>query len=241
MPHFIVFIAALFLTSLPVHHATAQSLSSAQRDEINQLIKKNLKNNPEARAAALDNMQDYYREKSQKMEEDAVKNNRDKIIGDLRDPRFGPAKAKNVVVEFFDYNCGYCKRNFATIQTLMNGRDDTLFIFKELPILSATSEKAARIALSLSDKEDYRRLHKALMENKSTLDDRRLSEILSTLGLDEKKLTARSTDKDISKHIEDTRELASTLNITGTPSFYINGKIYKGLQSTEDMLAILNQ
>lgn len=240
MPYLPIIALTIFALLSDTKDLAAQGLSTDQRTEINQMIEDYLKTHPEALAQALDNMQDYYRAKSQQLEEQAVADHLDAIINDTRDPRFGPANAKNVIVEFFDYNCGYCKKNFASIQTLMNGSTDTVFIFKELPILSPTSEKAARIALSLEDPADYRRLHAALMENKSPLDDQRLSDILGQLGLDEKKLTARGTQQDISQHLDDTKKLAGNLNITGTPSFYINGKIYMGLQSTDDLLAILN-
>lgn len=219
----------------------AQSLTKDQRSEVNQMIADYLKNNPEALAAALDNMQDYYRNQAQQLETRAIADNRDQIISDPRDPRFGPANAPNVIVEFFDYNCGYCKRNYAAIQDLMNSRKDVLFIFKELPILSPTSEKAARMALSIDNPDDYQRFHAALMKNAGTLDAAALSSITVSLGLDEKKLSTLGKRASITDHLEDTKKLAGTLGISGTPSFYINGKIYKGLQSAEDLKAILAQ
>ncbi len=238
-----VLVAAGFALTLWLAPATAlaqPSFSDKETAEVNKLIRDYLMENPAVLAQALESMQDYYRSESKKMQSSAVNELGPQLVADPRDKSFGPLNAKNVVVEFFDYNCGYCKKNFPILQSLLQDRNDIRFIYKELPILSESSILASQLALAIDDLKTYRKFHKILMEKKSKLNDREIRQAVKSVGLDYDTLKRKSESAAIKNHIQQNNDLAQALGIQGTPSFFINGKVYEGALDRDELLAKLS-
>lgn len=214
-------------------------LSVNEKAEINALIGKYLMDNPDKLAEALDNMQDYYRAQSEQQRSQALKEHLPAILSDERDMRIGPKNAQNIIVEFYDYNCSYCRKNFQDLSKYMNEKGNILFIFKELPILSETSIEAARVALALKDPTEFQRYHARLMQASGRLTSHDIAEAIQLAGANPATVLSASKNEDIAAHIADTTELARKVGITGTPSFVINGTLYEGLLTKADLERIL--
>lgn len=217
--------------------AQAQSPSTTDRAQIESVIKDYLINNPEVIQEALDELD--RRDEAAMMA--AV---RDAIENDTRDIKVGPADAKVTIVEFFDYNCGYCKRSTDWVnQTIKTHPNDVRVIFKELPILDGrtkTSRPAAKAALAANKQGKYLEMHTALMDA-SGLTPERIKEIARKQGLNVKQLEKDMLDPELDVMLEDTLILANRIpSLTGTPFFIINDLMIAGAD-TDRLQASLDE
>ena len=157
-----------------------------------------------------------------------------RITGDARDIAIGPEDAKVTLVEFFDYNCGYCKRSTDWVRGVMEEHGgDVRIVFKELPVLdggrpNGTSRNAAKAALAAGRQGKYSTLHFSLM-NERSLTPERVEAIAEAAGLDMDKFRADMNDPAIDIHINQNLQLAREIPaLTGTPFFIVNDQYVSG-------------
>jgi len=205
--------------------AQAQSTSTANRAEIEAVIKDYLMKNPEIVQQALDEL-------VRKEEAAMMAFVREAIENDDRDVKIGPTNAKVTIVEFFDYNCGFCKRSTEWVnKTIAAHPNDVRVIFKELPILDGrtkTSRNAAKAALAAHRQGKYLEMHTALMEA-SGLTPERIKSVAKDVGLNVKKLEKDMQDPELDVMLEDTLILANRIPaLSGTPFFIINDMMIAG-------------
>jgi protein-disulfide isomerase len=212
--------------------------TEAQNADLDNHIRNFILNNPEVLIEAVDR----YRIDQQKLQADQevgfIKKYQNELFG-KDNPSIGPKDAKIVITEFFDYNCGYCKRALEDVVTLTNEHKEIRFVFKELPILSPTSETAARWALASQNQGKYFEYHKALMNHKGEKDPRNLESLAKEVGLDVAKLRKDANSASITKHLAESNEVAKQLSIQGTPAFVVGETIYRGylgLSGMRDMI-----
>lgn len=156
----------------------------------------------------------------------------EQIFQDSRDISIGPDTAKVTIVEFFDYNCSYCKRSADWVkQTIEHYPQDVQIIFKELPILenrTQTSRHAAKVALAAAKQDKYPDIHFALMKEAS-LNTARINDIAREHNLDMAQLTLDMETDLLNSHLQDTMNLAQQIpTLTGTPFFIINSQFVNG-------------
>jgi protein-disulfide isomerase len=154
-------------------------------------------------------------------------------------PIAGTDKGDITVVEFFDYNCGYCKRAMGDVTKLIDSDKKVKFVFKELPIFGKDSEGAARVALAASKQGKYFELHRALLEFKGKVDEAKALELGQKIGLDVEKLKKDMASAEVTKEIVETRQLAEKLGIQGTPHFFVADKVIPG--APENLHEVLTQ
>lgn len=142
----------------------------------------------------------------------------------------GPANAKTTFVEFFDYNCPYCRASGAAVRAYYDKhKTDTRFAFIEFPIKGPKSVAATRLALAARKQPDkYLEFHFALMGEEGEADAASVVMLAKKVGLDLEKLQADEQDPAIDTTIAAAHALAQAANIDGTPAFIVNGKIREG-------------
>jgi len=177
------------------------------------------------RADVEDIIQEYLMENPELLREALIELER-------RDISIGPKDAKVTIVEFFDYNCGYCKQSTEWVrQTIDKHPKDVRVIFKELPILdgrSKTSKDAARAALAAGRQGKYSTLHFSLMAERS-LTQERIGKIAEKAGLDMKKFKEDIQDPELTRQLDDALILANRIpSLTGTPFFIIGDDYISG-------------
>jgi len=131
------------------------------------------------------------------------------------------------VVQFFDYNCGYCKLAAPQIVQLIQEHPDVRFVFKEFPIFGEASDSAAKISLTAAGKARGLELYQAWMAEKP-LDEAAIDRRLTGLGLDPAGLRKAAQTPEIAKQVADVRALAMALKIQGTPAFIIGDTLIPG-------------
>lgn len=132
------------------------------------------------------------------------------------------------VVEFFDYNCGYCKRGLHDIVKLVETDPKARVVFKELPILSKGSEEASRIALAAKRQGKYWEMHKAMLGAKGHMNEASALRLAEKLGLDMDKLKADMASPEVEKEVKESEDLAKKLGVNGTPHFLVGDRAIPG-------------
>ncbi len=148
------------------------------------------------------------------------------------------------IVEFLDYQCGYCRRAHPDIMELIAGDGDIRWIVKELPILGPASELAARAAIATlitAGPDAYRALNDRLMRLDGPVTDASVDAALRGEGLDPEAVRARMDDAEVTRRIEATMTLAQDLAIQGTPSFVFKDRMLRGYVPIEAMREIVDQ
>lgn len=132
------------------------------------------------------------------------------------------------VVEFFDYNCPYCRKVASVVQQVEAADPRLRFVYKEFPILGPNSVFAAKAALAAHRQGRYAEFHRALMQGRGAADQPSVLRIAAEIGLDEARLKADMADPAIQSALDRNLELARTLRIAGTPGFVVGDEILRG-------------
>ncbi|MCB1435602.1 MAG: DsbA family protein [Rhodobiaceae bacterium] len=159
----------------------------------------------------------------------------DAIFRSAGDVVLGNPEGDVTLVEFFDYNCGYCKRTLADMNRLMETDDQLRVVFKEFPILSEGSLEAARLSLAAAKQDKYIEFHRAVMGARGEIDGQRALRIADELGLDTDKLQADAKAPEIDRTLGEAFQLASALRINGTPGFVVGRDIIPGAVGYEEL------
>jgi protein-disulfide isomerase len=203
-------------------------LSGTQRKEIEAVVREYLVENPEIlldMTAALNAKRDKI--EAERMA-DAIRKNSPAIFRPAASPIVGNASGDVTVVEFFDYNCTFCKRVVGDVAGLVDRDKKVKFILKELPVLGPGSEEAARVALATKMQGKYWEFHRAMLGSKGQATEASALRMAEKLGLDVAKLKQDMTSPEVKKEIDETRALAQKLGIEGTPYFLIADRIIPG-------------
>ncbi|HLY07462.1 MAG TPA: DsbA family protein [Rhizomicrobium sp.] len=154
-------------------------------------------------------------------------------VGAFFNPRvafiFGPANAKTTLVEFFDYNCPYCRASIPPVKKFLVSHKDARLAFIEFPIKGPGSTVAARAAMAARNQRDkYLAFHFALMSQDGPVDEKMVFEVARQNGLDLEKLKSDMKSPAIDRSLAEAKTLASAASIDGTPAFIVNGHIREG-------------
>jgi protein-disulfide isomerase len=207
----------------PVH-----ALSAEDRKQIDKQIEDYFMRNPEKLEQALENMQAFMEDRTNRQQAEALIQNADKLYRDEADYTMGPQNAPITIVEFFDYNCGYCKRSFAPLMEVLEENKDVRLVFKEYPILGEPSYLASSTALAINDKMKYLTYHSKLMTHSGRVSQAVVEKILGELKLPPQKLQADARSDKYVLQLAETRQLADAIGVNGTPAFVINGQLFPG-------------
>jgi len=161
-----------------------------------------------------------------------------RLTAHRNDPSIGPANAPITIVEFFDYNCGYCKAaNDWVIRQGSDKNGQVRVVFKEFPILHEDSSIASRAALAAERQGKYREMHVALMKSHDFTAEH-LEQIAKSVGLNIDKWKKDMADPKFVEHIDRVHREAAEAGVEATPGFFINGQSLQGFNEgrLEDMM-----
>ncbi|OCW56694.1 DsbA family protein [Hoeflea olei] len=222
-------------TALPL---PAAALDDTQKQEFGAFIREYLLANPELLEEMSQALEIKKQAESQQMAQAAITDHKDAIFHASEDAILGNPDGDVTVVEFFDYNCSFCKRALSDMTDLLKKDPNVRIVLKEFPILGPDSLAAHRVAMSLRKiaPERYADFHLALMGGDVRATEDRAIEVATGLGVDEAALKAGMEDPSIGASIRQTYELANALGISGTPSFVIGDEAVFGAVGEEALL-----
>ena len=181
---------------------------------------------PEVIREAAQKLQENEQAAAAKASTESIQKFRGQLERDARDIVLNP-NGKVTVVEFFDYRCGYCKLAAPEVAKIIEQNPDVRFVFKQFPIFGEVSDTAAKVALTLTAKGKALVLYKSWMGEKA-LDDTLLDRDLTAAGIDPLQARKAAADPAIERQILDTRALAASLKIEGTPAFVVGDTLIPG-------------
>ena len=221
---------AFFVFGLTGNANAQQKLSSEQKQEVETIVREYILQNPEIIVDSIRELRRRDEAAAAEARKGALSSMQDQLAKDPNDPVMGNPNGDVVVVEFFDYRCGYCKKVFSDVQRLLKEDKNIKFVLKEWPILGDDSTYASRAALSIwfNQPDKYKAFHAALMENNGSLSNDRVLEHAKAVGVDVAKMKLGLGDLRVNQTIANNGKLASALGVTGTPAFIFGSDIMPG-------------
>ncbi|MCB1651249.1 MAG: DsbA family protein [Alphaproteobacteria bacterium] len=219
------------LYAAPAH---AEDFAIKSKDELNALIKEFLLDNPEVIFESVEKHRMAEEEKAQKDAMAKIKDYTTELTA-VDAPSVGSTSPDVTIVEFFDYNCGYCKRALPDIQKLVKEDPKVRVVFKEMAILGPSSKTAALWSLAAHKQGKYFEYHVALMNHRGAKDEAALMQLGKDAGLDVEKLKADANDPATEKMLEHDMDIARDIGANGTPAFIIGSQFIPGYVGEEGL------
>ena len=208
---------------------------SAQGDlpasgEIEAIVRDYLVANPEILMEMQASLETRQEEAQRVAQLDTIRNASETIFNASYDGLIGNPAGKVTIVEFFDYNCGFCKRALDDMDRLVAENSDLRFVLKEFPILGPDSQKAHQVSMAVRmlAPEKYGEFHRMLLGGQGRAGEEAAFRVARALGLDEAAIRAEMNNPEINQAFGETYEIANRLSITGTPSYVIGEEIVFG-------------
>jgi protein-disulfide isomerase len=221
--------------------ARAAEFNPAQREEMESIIKDYLISHPELLSEMGKLLEDKQKLAEDEQRKGALTSSADQIFRDKADFVAGNTKGDVTMVEFFDYNCAWCKKGFPEVIALLESDKNLRFVLKEFPIFGEDSEYAAKAALASERQGKYWELHIAMFTHEGKITKASVDEIAAAQGLNLAKLKKDMADPAIEETILRNRALAQSLAINGTPAFIIDDKVVPGYLPQADLAAAIDE
>jgi protein-disulfide isomerase len=247
MPSFRLLAPALFALVLcgTPPAASAQSFSDGQRGDIETIVRSYLLAHPEVLEEAMGELNKRQAAAEAEKHEASVANNSDAIFNSPRGVMLGNKDGDVTFVEFFDYNCGYCKRAMTDMLDLMKSDPKLKVVLKEFPVLSQGSVEAAQVAVAVrmqdSNGKKYLDFHQKLLGGRGPADKARAMAAAKDAGLDIGKLEKDLASPEVRATIEENFKLAEAMGMNGTPSYVIGKQVVigaVGLDSLKEKIGV---
>ena len=181
-----------------------------------------LENNPQIVITALQRYEQQQREAEEKAAAKLFLENIEELHNDANTPYVGPKDAKVVLVEFFDFNCGYCKRIANTMESVVKNNPDIKVVFKPMTFLG--SKPIALAAIAANEQGKFLEVYKAFLTNPARLDEAKINEIVEKAGLDMEKFKADVASDKVKQTVEAVAQLGNKVQVRGVPTLVLNGK-----------------
>ncbi len=223
-----IFKLAALAILLAVSSVAATEISAEQKQQIETIVRDYLLDHPELLRDMSEKLQAKEQEATEIARSDSLKANAKLIFGGKSDPIAGNPKGDVTVVEFMDYNCGWCKKSVDEIVKMTEEDKNIRVVIKEFPIFGAGSDYAARAALASVRQGKYWELHRALFKQETQVTQDVVDEVAASLGIDVAKMKADMDSKEIKDMIVANHDLAKSLKIEGTPAFIVDEVVVPG-------------
>ena len=213
--------------------AGAQSFSPDQRGEIERIIKDYLLKHPELLQEVMSELEKRQTAADAEKHRGAIKELSATIFNSSRQVTLGNLQGDVTVVEFFDYNCGYCKRAMTDMLDLLKVDGKVRFVLKEFPVLGEGSMQAAQVAVAvrMQDKtggKKYLEFHQKLLASRGSIDKARAVAAAKEVGLDVARIEKDLASEEVKATLEESYKIAEALGLNGTPSYVVGSDVVIG-------------
>jgi protein-disulfide isomerase len=225
-------------------HALAQ-FSPEQRGEIEKIIRDYLLRNPELLQEVIQEMEKRQAQADAEKHRQAIKDNAQALFNSPRQVVLGNPQGDVTMVEFFDYNCGFCRKALADKLELVKGDPKLRLVLKEFPVLGEGSTQAAQVAVSvrLQDKtggKKYLEFHQKMFASRGQVDKARALAVVREIGLDPARAEREMNGDEVRLTLEEDFRLAEALGINGTPTYVLDGQVVVGAVGVEKLREAIN-
>jgi protein-disulfide isomerase len=224
---------ALVAVMLVMAPLTALAQDTLSEDRVRELVRETILANPEILLEAFESLEQRSLEAEASARSDVIGQQRLLLEQDPNAPVLANADGDVTIVEFFDYNCPYCRRVKPTVEDLIEADPGVRIVYREWPILGDGSVFAARAALASREQGLYEEFHWALMGMEGRAEERSVLMVAREVGLDVQQLRLDMEAPEVEEHIETSMRLAELLGVTGTPAFIIGNSLIPGAVGLE--------
>jgi protein-disulfide isomerase len=241
MPSFRLLSAALFALALcgAPPAATAQSFSDTQRKDIEVIVRNYLLAHPEVLEEAMTELSKRQSAAEAEKHQAGVTKNAEAIFNSPRDVTVGNKAGDVTMVEFFDYNCPYCKRAMTDMMALIKSDPKLKVVLKEFPVLGPSSVEAAQVGIAVhmqdASGKKYLDFHQKLLNGRGQVDKARAMAAAKEVGVDMARLEKDLASPEIRATLEQNFKLAEAMGMNGTPSYVIGKQVVIGAVGVENL------
>lgn len=239
LPRFAILCGLIIGLSAPLSAPRAE-IAAPQKAEFEALIGAYLKQHPEVIREALTELERRQKEDEDNARQKAISGLSEQIFNSQMQAVVGNPSGKVTLVEFFDYNCGYCRRTLEDISRLTKEDKELRVVLKDFPVLGPGSVEAAQIAIALRAQfkgDKYWEFHQKLLSTRGQVGKAQALSVAKDLGADMNKVTADTSSPAIRANIEEVMKIADGLSLTGTPSFVLGDEVIIGAVGYDELKA----
>ena len=209
---------------------------------INASIESYLKSNPKIVREALEAAHRQEEEERQRRSEESYKTHLNELHNTSNSPVLGPKDAKITIVEFFDFNCGYCKRVAPAMKKVLENNSDVRIILKPVAFLSATSQTAAKVLLAANeiDSKKVIKYYEGLLSTKSSITEDVIYNTVKEAGYNVDEIKKMMESEKVKKNFEEITQLSQNVEVRGVPTLIINGSPLRAIDYDPIQNAINN-
>jgi protein-disulfide isomerase len=222
--------AAETAAEAPAAPAAPTDLTADQQTEVEGIIKNYLIANPEILRDAFAELQRREDAAAKAQQVAAIADNKDRLFSSSRQVVLGNPNGSATLVEFFDYNCGYCKRAHADMKKLLEEDKNLKVVLKEFPVLGPGSVEAAQVGAAVNEiaADRYAEFHDKLIGERGQVNGERALAVAEEMGLDRQKIAGMMNSDEVKATINEVYDIANKLNLTGTPSYVTPKEVIVG-------------
>jgi protein-disulfide isomerase len=239
-----IFASLVAVAMLCAPPASAQTFSDDQRHDIEGIIKDYLLKHPEVLQEAMAALDKKQQEAEAEKARTTIKENNATLFNSPHQVVLGNPQGDVTMVEFFDYNCGYCKRALPDMLTLLKSDPNIKFVLKEFPVLGEGSVDAAHVAVAARMQDPsgkkYIEFHQKLLGGRGPVDKARALAVAKEVGFDMARLEKDMASGEVKATIDENMKLADALGVNGTPSYVVGSELVVGavgLDSLKEKIA----
>jgi protein-disulfide isomerase len=217
--------------------AAAAEFSPAQTKEIGTIVRDYLVNNPEVLRDAMVELDRREKEAQQAAREKIIVGNSN-LLSSAHQAVIGNPNGKVTLVEFFDYNCGYCKKSLDDLAKLMKEDPNLRVVLKDFPVLGPGSVEAAQVASALRNQfsgDKFWTYHQKLLLTRGQVGRAQALALAKEMGADMGKLDRDMASPDVKAGIQEVMQMADGLNLTGTPSWVVGKEVVVGAVGYDEL------
>lgn len=233
----------LLALSLP-RGATAAEFSAPQRSEIEKILHEYLVSHPEVLQEAMAALEKRQTAAESEKHKAAVKKYAKEIFSSPNQVTIGNPQGNVTFVEFFDYNCGYCKRAMGDMVTLMKEDPKLKVVLKEFPVLGPGSVEAAQVAVAVRMQDPtgkkYFQFHEKMLNSRGQANKASAMAVAKSIGLDMVKLEKDMAGPEVKETLQESFKLAEALGMNGTPSYVIGDSVVVGAVGVDALREQIN-
>ncbi|BAT60876.1 disulfide bond formation protein D precursor [Variibacter gotjawalensis] len=217
----------------------AQGFSDQQRKEIQQIVKEYLIQHPEVLQEVATELEKRQAAAEADRNKAALAKNREAVFNSPYQVTLGNPQGDVTLVEFFDYNCGYCKRALGDKVELLKNDPKLRLVLKEFPVLGPGSIEAAQVAVAvrMQDKtgKKYFDFHQRLMSGRGQADKARALAAAKDAGLDMARIEKDLGSEEVRKSLQESMAIAESLGINGTPTYVVGDQVVAGAVGLDNL------
>ena len=233
-------ITAVVISLTPV--MAQDAFSPAQREAIEGIVREYLIRKPEVLQEAIAELEKRQADAQKKSQTAALAETRQILMTSVHGNVVGNPQGDVTLVEFFDYNCGYCKRALTDLRSLIKADPKLKVVLKDLPVLGPDSVEATKVALAVKQQVSGDKLfeyHARLLESRGRVGGEQATKLAKEMGLDMARLTRDVAGPDVKAAMAENAELGEKLALTGTPAFVIGDEIISGAVGLEPLRQVI--